>query len=31
MQAMILAFDQTCSHDEDERAVQMPGAGMPLG
>jgi hypothetical protein len=30
-QALILAFDQTCSHEEDERAAQMVGARMPLG
>ena len=30
-QALILAFQQTCEHDEDERMAQMAGAGMPFG
>ena len=29
MQAMILAYDQTCLHDESERDAQMARAGMP--
>jgi len=29
MQAMILAYDQTCSHDETERDAQLAGARMP--
>jgi hypothetical protein len=27
-QALILAFDQTASHDEEERAAQLAGARM---
>lgn len=26
-QALILAFDQTCCHDESERDVQLAGGG----
>jgi hypothetical protein len=31
MQALILAFDQTASHEEAECAMQSIGARMPLG
>jgi len=29
MKARILAFDQTCFHDESERDAQLARAGMP--
>jgi hypothetical protein len=28
-QALILAFDQTCLHEEDEEAAQAMKAGLP--